>query len=345
MSAPASIAVLGDSVVEDIDSLYGKLSVPDRILTLLDRAGIGRSGHGFYGLWRDEWTLTGSWTRATTADAWDKGPLLGSTTGCGTFTASGSGFSATWTRPSGITVTGVTVHVIDGPSAGNFSYRIDGGAWTNVSNTWTGDNSYDRLTIGTPVTSTFEIRCANASGTSVQTYLVGLEAHDSGLTGRTTVHTLAASSEFSYAARRTGSGDWTAWWDVTQPAYAIVQCPFSNDVTFWPTDQATIQTNMSQIVSVLQANGAEVVLFSSPEQSGRDTTVQAQMRAYAASLAASTGCRYIDFYSLWGDYAAANAAGLMLDTVHPSPYGCGLMAQRLIGPVLARASQTGRFRA
>ncbi len=345
MSAPTSIAVLGDSVLEDIDSIYGRLSVPDHMLALLDRAGIGRSGHGFYGLWRDEWTLTGSWTRATTTDAWDKGPLLGSTSGCGTFTGSGSGLTATWTKPPDITVTSITLHVIDGPAAANFSYRIDGGSWTNVSNSWSGDNSYDRITINTPVTSTFEVRCANAAGTAVQTYLVGLEAHDSGLTGRTTLHALAASSEFSYAARRTGSGDWTAWWDVMLPAYVILQCPWSNDVAFWPTDRLTIEANMTALVSTIQSNGGEVVLLSSPEQSGRDATDQAEMRAFAASLAASYGCRHIDLHALWGNHAAASAAGLMLDALHPSSRGCAEIAQLLLNPILARASRCARFRA
>lgn len=345
MAAPASIAVLGDSVVADVDSLYGEHSVPLELCRLLDISPVGVKGYGFFGLWRDEWSLTtggDAWTRATTSDAWDRGPLLGTTTGCGTFTGAGSGKVATWTKPSHVTVTSFTLHVVDGASSANFAYRIDGGAWTNVSNTWGQDNSYDRITINSAVTSTVEVRCANAAGTSVQTYLVGLEPHDSGGSGPV-VHALGASSEFSFTVVRTTSGDWDAWLQAVQPAYVILECPFSNDIAFWPS--SSVEANMQAIIDAVDGYGGETMLFCSGEQDGRNTTHQAEMRTMAHDLASTNGLYIVDVYDLWGNYAAANAAGYMFDSLHPSTAGTRYMAQRLANPILARGGQWGRFRA
>jgi hypothetical protein len=344
MPLPASIAIVGDSTLEDIDSLYGVQAVPDRFVRLLEQSLAITCNRGFFGLWRDEWSLSGTWTRATTSDAWDRGPLLGSSTGCGTFRANGASNVATWTKPAGTTVTSFVLHVIDGASAGQFAYRIDGGTWTNVTNTWTADNSYDRITVSASVSSTVEVRAANASGTATNLYLVGLEPVDSAATGPA-VHVLAAAAEFSFSMVRTTSGSWQDWWNAIQPAAVWLECPWTNDVSFWPTNAADIEANMRAVIELVRGYGAEVFLFSFGEQDGRSVSDQTAMRALARSLAGEYRCHYVSAYDMWGTYSAANAAGLMLDTIHASATGTAAIGQWFANPFLVRAARWARFRA
>lgn len=346
MQAPASIAIIGDSTVDDNKTLYKDYSLPLEFCRLLNISPIGVKGYGFFGLWRNEWSLTtgaNAWTKATVSNTWDSGPLLGSTFGTGVYTGNNSNQVATWTKPTHVSVTSFDLHVIDGASSGNFSFRIDGGSWINVSNTWDQNNSYDRITITSVVNTNVEVRCANAAGTGVQTYLVGLEPHDSNSNGQTAVHAMGASSEFSYSWKRTTAGNWAAWLQTQQPRLVFLECPFTNDILFW--GDPNIQTNCQSIIDVVKGYGGDVWLFCFGEQNGRNVTHQAEARTMAHNLAASNGLYIVDFYALWGNFAAANAAGYMQDDLHPSVNGNRFMAQRLLNPLFARSGQWGRFRA
>lgn len=337
-----TVAFVGDSLSDDIGSIYGTGgSLPQRFAALT-RVWDGSSvyGGGWYGNWRDEISFSGSWTRATTSDVWDRGPLLGSSAGCGTFRASGATNTATWTRPSGLSVTSMAVWVVDASGAGTFSTRTDGGSWTNISGTFTGSNTLLRLPVSTVPTSTFEVRAANAAGTSTTVYLVGVEAVAA--PGVVTIHALGAAAEFSDVLHRTTAGSVTDWWALAAPQWLVAELPFSNDIAFWPASYAS---RIESWLASVMAFGTRPILWCFPEQgASRSTATQSAMRAAAKTIGANLGIPVVDTSTHWGTYSAAVSAGLLqADELHPTAYGNHRLASLLTGIIAAAHRPNGRI--
>lgn len=319
------IAAFGDSTGQ------GTVGVTNggycEILRELMRSRWGKACAGFFGTWWSHWSYTtggNAWTNATVSDAWDVGPYMPQFSPAHTKRADTASKIATWTKPSGLQVTSFTLYMVDGAGSGNFSYSIDGGSYTNVSNSWNQDNSLDAITINSPVSSTVAIRGANASGTGVNTYLVGIEPH-SGTTG-VKLHNLCVNGEATYSVVRTTAGDWGKWIDLVQPD--LITIMYTNDVlVFNATDY---QNRLQSLISRVTAYGGEAILMSFFEQDGRDTTTQATMRSIHASLAQSNNIPHINFYDLvGGGYSAAVAAGYMSDALHPSNSGAVFIANHM----------------
>lgn len=212
-------------------------------------------GAGVRCTWTDDWSFTtggNAWTAAGATDTWNVGPLRGLNSFTAVMRANTAAKIATWTKPSWFTgdITSFKLGVVDGASSANFSYRIDGGSWTNVSHTWNQNNSLDEITISSAVTSTVEIRGANAAGTAVTMYLVWLEP----ITGTgAVVHDMSASGESLFGFERTmlnpltgEVGDGLAWVDVLQPKLTLIM--FTNDIGVYDVSGFDYEASLQAVV-------------------------------------------------------------------------------------------------
>lgn len=99
------------------------------------------------------------------------------------------------------------------------------------------------------------------------------------------------------------------------------------------TDETTFATNMNFIRSqILTTNANAAFVLLSPPNSSTGSAAQANQDKISAAIAAlkkSWGCRLVDVPAVWGNYAAANALGLMADQNHPTGGGYVDIANRL----------------
>lgn len=280
-----------------------------------------------------EWIPSGTPTKGTNSDAWHIGfHNNGANTNCGTWRLNNSSDIQKWTKPIDCPdITGFKLLVCDGVSSANFSYRIDGGSWTNVSHTWVHDNSLVQLTINTAVTSTVEVRGANAAGTAVLTYMVGIEPLCAS-TG-VKVHEICASGGFSSGIIRTGtSGDWTQWFTQEQPD--VVFCNHVNDVVnfFWGAGApAAYSSRMDAFAQLVTGWGGIFIPYTYFEfGDGVDPTVANQTTKAGLELAIANGYggHYYNMKSLYGDRTQVVTDGYIKaeDITHPTPKGSRVMA-------------------
>ncbi len=248
-----------------------------------------------------EWVYTGTWTEVAST-AWDKLPY-----GYGR-TASGSSNIATYTLPRlSRSVVGFAIYWVDYTSGGNWSYRIDGGAWTNMAQTLANDNVLCKFYVSGTVKSTVEIRAANAAGTSVGCFPAAIEMFYSTATDGIIVHNLAITGERLNDLVNYSTGDHMAFWDSVrlgtgspidnEPNGGTIMLHL-NDVNIdnaatWATDLTTFHTRVSPLGPVG---------FMSPWEcnpDGYNVTDQATYRAQTKTTAATLGVPVLDMYDEW----------------------------------------------
>lgn len=339
------VAIIGDSVGE-LDA-GGTVSPYPILIREKMRLKWGISGTGLRGVWTDDWSFTtggNAWTASTNSNTWAKGPYNGLYEYANTMRASTSSMTATWTKPHWVrsSITSFKFHVVDGAGSANFSYRVDGGSWTNVTNTWSQDDSYDIINVATTVTSTVQIRGANAAGTSVNVYLIGIEC----ITGTgATLHDITASGEGLYAtARSGGAADLNAWIDAIQPKLIVV-C-YTNDLvnTFWNTTRIT--DDLQSIVDRQAPYGKVIPMpFWGQDRyaDGPDDARNTELANIYTAAATASNSEYIDLWARYGNYAAVNALGFMADGLHPSDTG-SIEIARVLWALLSRGTGNARFR-
>lgn len=323
--ATIRMSTFGDSTtVGDINTTIG--GWPEQIRQLAATRW-GNGGDGFHYNTRN-WTYTtagNAWTNSTTSDAWDSGIFQ-----AGTKLANGSAKVATWTKPAALTVASFEIVIVDGATSANFAYRIDGGAWTDTTFTLAQNNGQKRLRVNSPITSTLDVRGANAAGTGVNCYLLGMMPYTKspGLI----IDNVSLDGQLLQFQERTTSGQAHAYISDMQPKLATVM--FTNDVIsgFW--NQSTYQTNMQNFCDAITAQGGSVLFINYFEQqrSAPDggTVNQAQLRAATKAAAVAKGMPCLDLYDLVGDNAAAQAAGYMdSNPLHATDAGCAFIAQQV----------------
>lgn len=118
----------------------------------------------------------------------------------------------------------------------------------------------------------------------------------------------------------------------TSGAAALLTADFANycftlnDAAVGAKDAALFSTELQALIGVYSAGGGAVSLFAENESSGawNVNSTPAKQRTFAAAiraLGASANYPVIDLPARWGDYATANANGLMYNDPHPNYAG------------------------
>jgi lysophospholipase L1-like esterase len=299
-------------------------------------------GYGYRGLWlgldsnsEHEWKATGTWSRTTPSQAFDVCPF-----GDGFYSNGGTGAVLTWTKPVGVTISGFDLYWFGMAGAGNWQYRVDSGAWTNMNQSLTSPaNKLHKFYIARPVHANVQIRAHNGSDPCLAPIAgIGIYSSDPLASSGVVVHDLGRDFDFLSAFVRTSAGDPLAWLDAVvsnPPALkvrpALITLMFSNDVVFNNTSKW--QADLVKVISRVSPY-ADILLMNPYEQNGRDPTIQANYRAATASVATARRCALLDVFDAWagaGDqgWTEANNAGLMNDNNHPSQLGHSDIAGRV----------------
>jgi hypothetical protein len=116
------------------------------------------------------------------------------------------------------------------------------------------------------------------------------------------------------------------------PHLAIVQLDV-NEAVHGKTP-ATLQANLSTIVSGFQAAGSEVVLVASCAQSGTTAAAWSTFRNAVYNVADTYKAPLVDITDRFGPYATATANGLMYDANHPNGAGYADTAQAVFNALV-----------
>ena len=110
----------------------------------------------------------------------------------------------------------------------------------------------------------------------------------------------------------------------------------TNDISF-SMAVPTFIANLRTLTAALAANGGSVAWRTPPPLETTVKTVVFQDTYVDAmkTAAANDGIPIIDIYGSFGSWAAANTAGMMLDTVHPNTAGHAAMAQTIYNVLTA----------
>lgn len=290
---------------------------------------------GLVGANLSEWTFSSGWTAVASTDAFDKAPY-GAVSPAVIQTGNGSTTIATWTKPTQRALVAWELWYID--RGGDWSYRINGGAWTANGQALVNDNKVKKFRVtGNP--STVEIRCANAAGTGVNAVPLGIEPIYSSATSGLVVHDIAvAGSKLNMLCAAT-SGDRMAvlgggadgavtlgtgtplnpapthalWMHINDTALA--------NTTTYATDLTTLRTRLGSIpLGLMNPWECDTAVYDQTQQ----TNYRAQLKTSAAGF--GTPAKVLDHYDrlsakgITGN-AATVAAGLLLDAVHESQAG------------------------
>lgn len=294
-------------------------------------------GPGFRGMWLFgtfsdlEWTQVGGWNLVSGSNAYNKAPYGGAYNGI-------NGGIATWTKPprwrpiNG----GFCVYWIDKSGVqGNWSYRIDGGAWLGMNQTIVKDDSLNKFYVSTPVTSTVEFR-ANDGVADTTCCLAGIEPFflNPFTTDGLIVHNIAANGARLHTLVAPTAGDPLAFVDTVKNGTGSPPSNYPNagsilmhindvlfaDDTQWGTDLATFYTRLAPKGPVVFMNPWECLPATYL------TVVQAAYRARTITSATSLGAKLLDHYAEWAAMgitgnAAMTAYGLLQDGTHESQAG------------------------
>ena len=179
-------------------------------------------------MWRsDEWFRDGAWTRTEPSEEFDVAPFAQ-----GFFTSGRTVDTARWIRPPAIEVTAFDIYWFHMPAMGDWQYRVDDGAWTNVGVSIQGaDNRLHRHLVVEAVHERVEIRGFDGRAPCVAP-IAGINLYaNTARDGRgTIVHNLGCNFDALLWFCRASAGDPLALLDDLRPD--VVTVLFSNDVQY-----------------------------------------------------------------------------------------------------------------
>lgn len=318
---------------------YGDVNVTNggwvEQLRVLANTRWGRGGDGFQYSTRNlsftsganAWTTSAAATDAFDSHVHESGVKYGS----------GSGKIVTYTVPTGVTVKSFEVVIIDGASSADMSYRLNGaGSWVNCGfiGLTQGNTMKKSPRIAASVSSTIEVRCANAAGTSVTTYFAGIIPYtDSpGLI----IDNISLDGLLLRFQERTraGGGLNHAYANLMQPKLATVM--YTNDVVTgtW-TNAADHQAFCESFCDSITTNGGCVLFmcFWGQDRSGDGGDARMlELRNATKAAASNKGMPVLDLWDIGGDLTSATALGYMggdAGNLHETDAGAVRIAQEV----------------
>lgn len=245
-------------------------------------------------------------------------------------------------------VSQVQLYWVDNATAPAWSYSVDGGgSWVNVVSTTPAVATLKRTNVTTTLPSgDIRVRAANAAGVAKSFIFLGVGLRSvTNPTSGVTVHNLARDgacwNNIVTSGANTGfvgPGGSADYWrildnngDSTQPSLAptLVIAMFSNDVDLLAAGTITLAQHQANVQAFIDRMFpySDLLIMNPMEQSRTATpATQQSYRDATKAVCIANGVAYCDIYDAWAaqgttGYAACNADGLMLQTVHPSLEG------------------------
>lgn len=257
-------------------------------------------------------------------------------------TATGGAVPAVGTGPDGrvvytdaidataqITTTCESFKIYYRDTTGSFRWRVDGGAWTTVSGTGSGDIAVVTID-GLPHAShTFRLETVGNTGTVA---ILGY---------------LATSSESGVVVHKCGSGGSTG---VSMQKHLNNLTPFVADLdpdvaviilgtNDYRTAGATVEQYSAAVNGVIDRlrsviPDVGIVLWAPAQSNGQEVTPLSNYVSAMSDIALNKSVEFFSNYASFGDFAQANALGMWLDALHQSPSGARSSVNTLFNELL-----------
>lgn len=314
--AKLKIAGIGDSWWE----------MPQITRAFRDFAGArtGLSGEGFRPAAGGNTVGPATWARAdwTDVDGSSSSPVF--TYGAG---PDGNGvYSALTTSTMTLTdVVATDIHIYSYQHGGTWRYRLDGGAWSTVTEDASGDFRVTSITGLADAAHTLEIDTVGNAGTVSMAGLYTTRAVNG-------AEILKFGNGGTRGDRVLGYAQYlTAPMAHMQPDVAVVILG-TNDYRSASSPPATYLEALQAIVAAGRAAVPDIgfVFVIPPQTDGSAVTPLSAYRDIVQPWAEAEGLEVVSLLDRWSDYATANAHGLFMDTLHVNALGAGVLTADIL---------------
>jgi lysophospholipase L1-like esterase len=133
-----------------------------------------------------------------------------------------------------------------------------------------------------------------------------------------------------------GTGPWSTLNGLATyaPDLVVVDLGINDWNQATATTEASFKASMQSIINAATGAGADVLMIVPlPSGTANGIAHEDAFQTYIHDLATLNNLPILDFISLWGSYATANANGWMSDTLHPNAVGYAQKAQSVYSAI------------
>jgi hypothetical protein len=246
---------------------------------------------------------------------------------------------------------GFRIRVVDGTSAAQFAYSIDGAAYVNSTGiTYTASGTVKTTAdVATPVVSTLAIRAANAAGTAAQVYFQEVEPIE---TDVAQFINAARDSAVSTEMSRSTHAPLDAWLTLHTEVNLVVVA-FTNNVAAGVWDRTAFRASLDNLLTRCVAIGADLLPLvwfqrGSPPFTLYPSANQDELREEARDFASDNSLPIIDLRDFYPTSDDSFGASLVMDElgarVHGTSAGLDFVADKIWRQINRNAATAGFVR-
>lgn len=333
----AKILCIGDSTTYGLWS-NGSLatgdqqhnSYPTRLSDLIGLATNGRANaNSFFGGGGSNPRSGGLDSRLTFGGGWTADGWLNVCLGGGALDGQSAG---TLSFTPSTNVDTFNVYYIRGSGGGVFGLNVNGGSSTSCSTV--GSDAVIKQTM----TAALGANTLNATWTSGQSYIIGIEAYNSAQSNVNVINTGVCLGH-SYDIATTGPSYAPSTFLANYPVDLNIINIGIND---WDqgTSISTYTTSMQTIITAAKGNGGDVVIMTPCPSSVGNATMATQQTFITAmqGLATSNNITLVDTWARWVSYVVSNPLGIYAANgfgIHPNEIGYADQAAAIAATILS----------
>lgn len=240
-----------------------------------------------------------------------------------------------WTNGASetVTVTGLVAteaHILRGHYGGTWRYRIDGGAWTTVTDPTGGGQSFVAISALADQAHQIEIDTTNNSGVVAIGGIYSTRATPGVEIIRFGNGGVTAAAASTYLSRLQQS------MDLIKPDLVITILG-TNDYQQTDSAPATLAAYLNEAVSIVRASVPDcgIIHVTPPQTNGTQFVPLVLYRDAVQSLhLTDSGHEYLSLLDFWGTYAEGQSLDLWQDALHVNWAGGRLIANTIIQNLL-----------